>query len=559
MTSYPVFRVSGFCPTTMEITACSAKAKKKNHRPEAQFRHALDTCSKNNDLLGALSLYQSADSKNIHLSSYHFNSLLHILSTSLETLEEKEHTKDSAIETSFRIFDRMVAAGAVPTEATITTMARIAARLPDSGGDMAFDLVKNMGDKYGATPKLRTYGPALFTFCRNREAEKAYYVEEHMISKGVSPEEAEIAALLEVSAKVGRGERVYGYLQKLRTCAGGIASLTADVLEKWFISGQAMEVGSLNWDVDRVRDALLVNGGGFHGLGWLGKGRWELARGIVSVEGDCSCCGHRLACVDIDQSETEKFADSVASLAIERETRANFGKFQEWLDNHASYEAVIDGANVALYQQNFKDGGFSLSQLNVIVGELQKRCQGKWPLIIIHNKRYRGLMENPANRQLLESWSAAGALYTTPNGSNDDWYWLYAAVKLKCLLVTNDEMRDHIFELLGRNFFPKWKERHQVKYNFVKGHLVLKMPPTYSLVVQESESGSWHVPLDDNSQNESSRVWLCITRPASSNILEVRYPYTNHIDSVEIHNTENLFVMNCTTLTTSRKRKERSP
>ena len=41
-------------------------------------------------------------------------------------------------------------------------------------------------------------------------------------------------------------------------------------------------------------------------------------------------------------------------------------------------------------------------------------------------------------------------------------YWLYAAVKLGCLLVTNDEMRDHIFELLGSSFFLKWKERHQV-------------------------------------------------------------------------------------------------
>lgn len=41
-------------------------------------------------------------------------------------------------------------------------------------------------------------------------------------------------------------------------------------------------------------------------------------------------------------------------------------------------------------------------------------------------------------------------------------YWLYAAVSSKCLLVTNDEMRDHLFNLLGNNFFPRWKEKHQV-------------------------------------------------------------------------------------------------
>lgn len=41
-------------------------------------------------------------------------------------------------------------------------------------------------------------------------------------------------------------------------------------------------------------------------------------------------------------------------------------------------------------------------------------------------------------------------------------YWLYAAVSSKCLLVTNDEMRDHLFNLLGNSFFPRWKEKHQV-------------------------------------------------------------------------------------------------
>ncbi|KAK8970120.1 Proteinaceous RNase P 2 [Platanthera guangdongensis] len=94
---------------------------------------------------------------------------------------------------------------------------------------------------------------------------------------------------------------------------------------------------------------------------------------------------------------------------------------REWLDNHGSYEVVIDGANVAFYQQNFADGGFNLSQLDVVVGELQQRSQGKWPLIILHSKRHRVLMDNPANRHILERWSAAGALYTTPSGSNDDW------------------------------------------------------------------------------------------------------------------------------------------
>jgi proteinaceous RNase P len=37
---------------------------------------------------------------------------------------------------------------------------------------------------------------------------------------------------------------------------------------------------------------------------------------------------------------------------------------QEWLDRHGPYDFVVDGANVGLYQQNFADGGFSVSQVS---------------------------------------------------------------------------------------------------------------------------------------------------------------------------------------------------
>ena len=39
-------------------------------------------------------------------------------------------------------------------------------------------------------------------------------------------------------------------------------------------------------------------------------------------------------------------------------------------------------------------------------------------------------------------------------------YWMYAAVKAgrEGLLVSNDEMRDHIFQLLAPKFFHKWKQ-----------------------------------------------------------------------------------------------------
>ncbi|KAM1255693.1 hypothetical protein PS1_030048 [Malus domestica] len=486
------------------------KKIKKKQTPEAQFHSSLTLCSKHKDLPTAISLYESAVSQNTRLNHHHFNTLLYLCSNSVAD----PSIKQLALENGFRMFDHMLSIGVLPNEATITAMARLAAAKGD--GDYAFGLVKGM-EKYKIFPRLRSYDPALFCFCEKLEAEKAYEVEEHMGMVGVSLEEPEIAALLKVSAETGNGERVYGYLHKLRNAGRCVSESTAKNIEDWFCGGAACEVGEVNWDSVRVKESVLRNGGGWHGQGWIGKGVWDVKRTNVDLSSSqCSSCGERLVCVDLDCAETERFVKSVAALAMEREVKSNFSEFQDWLDKHAEYEAIVDGANIGLYQQNFADGGFSLTQLDAVVKELYNRSGGKWPLVVMHNRRFRGLVENPSHRKLFEEWMGKGILYATPSGSNDDWYWLYAAVKLKCLLVTNDEMRDHIFELLGSSFFLKWKERHQVRYTFAKGNLKLQMPPAYSSVIQESENGSWHVPVADESCQEPGRTWLCITRQSVS-------------------------------------------
>ncbi|XP_010031499.2 proteinaceous RNase P 2 isoform X2 [Eucalyptus grandis] len=486
----------------------SQKKSRKNQTPEANFQVALNSLSKTRDLPGAIALYEgAAASRGVRLNQHHFNALLYICSNAVAEASLKE----SALDHGFRIHAHMESCGVAPSEATVTAVARLAAARGD--GDYAFGLVRKMGER-GIAPRLRTYDPALYCFCGALEADKAYEVEEHMRSAGLSLEEPELSALLRVSAETGREERVYEYLHKLRDCVRWVSEETAVSIESWFSGEKAVGVGDANYDRSRVKDVVLRNGGGFHGLGWIGKGNWVVRRGNVDENGVCSCCGERLACVDIDDMETESFASSIAALAFERESKANFSDFQDWLEKHADYEAIVDGANIGLYQQNFADGGFSVPQLDAVVKELYGRSKGKWPLVILHNKRLKGLLESSPHKQLLQEWIDKGVLYTTPSGSNDDWYWLYAAVRLRCLLLTNDEMRDHIFELLGSKFFSKWKERHQVRYTFVKGSPVLIMPLPFSPVIQESETGSWHVPVKDDSNEEIVRTWVCITRPS---------------------------------------------
>ncbi|KAL2927416.1 Proteinaceous RNase P 1 chloroplastic/mitochondrial [Bienertia sinuspersici] len=344
----------------------------------------------------------------------------------------------------------------------------------------------------GISPKLRSYGPALFGFCEKGDADGAYKVDAHMLECGVVPEELELRALLKVSVDARRGDKVYEMLHRLRTVVRQVSEETARLMVDWFESETASGIGVENWDMGKVKEGVVKGGGGWHGQGWLGSGKWSVVKAEMDKKGVCCGCGEKLVCIDIDPKETESFATSLSSLACEKEKRVNFLQFQEWLKTHGPFDAVVDGANVGLINTH----NFSFRQLINVVNQLQNISPSKkLPLIILHRSRvYGGPAKNPNTKRLLESWMKAGALYATPQGSNDDWYWLYAAVSSKCLLVTNDEMRDHLFQLLGNSIFPRWKEKHQVRMTVSRSGLALHMPPPYSIVIQESETGSWHIP-----------------------------------------------------------------
>ncbi|XP_062090805.1 proteinaceous RNase P 1, chloroplastic/mitochondrial-like [Humulus lupulus] len=426
-----------------------------------------------------------------------------------------EEAKQYARKRGFEIYEKMCLENIPMNEAALTSVARMAMSM--GNGDMAFDMVKQM-KSLGINPRLRSYGPALSAFCSSGEIDKAFAVEQHMLNHGVYPEEPELQALLRVSVGVGKGDKVYYLLHKLRASVRKVSPSTADLIISWFNSKTASRVGKTKWDQRQINKAIESGGGGWHGQGWLGRGKWSVLQTSIGADGLCRCCGEKLVTIDLDPKETESFAESVASIAIEKEKHSNFQKFQKWLDYYGPFEAVIDGANVGLFSQKI----FRPSKINAVAnGIRQKFPSKKWPLIVLHNRRVSGpKMNEPANRAFIDRWKNADALYATPTGSNDDWYWLYAAIKFKSLLVTNDEMRDHTFQLLGNDFFPRWKERHQVRFTFSDAGPEFHMPPPCSVVIQESERGHWHIPISTEHEYEVERPWLCIMRAKSRKIRE---------------------------------------
>jgi len=317
------------------------------------------------------------------------------------------------------------------------------------------------------------------------------------------------------------------------------------VVQQWFTSTAAVNAGKLNWSnlpqTDAVKEAVERGGGGWHGLGWLGKGPWEVNTSQLDEEGVCQTCGEQLVTIDLDPRETEMFAESLFKLACKREAKNNeFRKFQAWLDQHGPFDAIVDAANVALHNQNFGDGDFNIYQLNAVVNGIQKKIgSNREPLVLLHHQRTKGRAATASSAMsILKRWQNADCIYMTPTGSNDDWYWLYAAVRYKCVLVTNDEMRDHLFELLGNEFFPKWKERHQVRFTLNRKDPVFHMPPPYSIVIQESEKGSWHIPKSGGNDIAMPREWLCVTRSGQINLepLQIEQPSESLVTSPEVDN-----------------------
>jgi hypothetical protein len=125
----------------------------------------------------------------------------------------------------------MEADGVQPNEATLTSVARLAAATRDPA--MAFSVVRRM-PQAGIPPRLRSYGPAFFAYCDAKDADGASQVEAHMDASAVVPAEPELAALLRVNADNARADELYRLLHRTRALVRQVCDTTAQVVRPGF-------------------------------------------------------------------------------------------------------------------------------------------------------------------------------------------------------------------------------------------------------------------------------------------------------------------------------------
>lgn len=125
-----------------------------------------------------------------------------------------------------------------------------------------------------------------------------------------------------------------------------------------------------------------------------------------------------------------------------------------------------------------------------------------------------------------------GQVFLTENLSEDDPYFIYAALKSgpTCDIFTRDLLRTHAHQLgphLG-SIFRRWQRIHQWSYKSPTTSKVPKLfvrqPVKYKVEVHMNDSGFWHVPWTEEGNDfavtkipevpfEVPVRWMCFKLP----------------------------------------------
>ncbi|KAI8472379.1 MAG: hypothetical protein J3K34DRAFT_213046 [Monoraphidium minutum] len=273
------------------------------------------------------------------------------------------------------------------------------------------------------------------------------------------------------------------------------------------------------------------------GGGGGGAGAWVAER--VQVDGQSGLVhglGEKLRVVMLRPLEWEDLAQMVHAIAAARQMRDTaFRQYIKWLERNGPFHTIIDACNVAKHRYNAEyasllrpntthlppplerlmtsqpDG--NLGDVLSMRATLEAENPGKRALIVIHKTTLDKAMAAapPAVAAKISALNESKMLFVVPRGSNDDWYFLYAAFVARGdgLLVTNDQLKDHIWAMLRPKHVLKWRERHIARYHIPLtpgSRPAIHYPASFTACLQQlPASGAWVAP-----SAERAGEWLCL-------------------------------------------------
>lgn len=498
--------------------------------PERMELREIVTCSRRDDFLGAKTRLEEMMSQDIHFELQVYLSVLTMCGGAFQNNEEEgghySPAKDAEVpqpkatsterrELASRVFEYMAEKKVEIPEPAYTMLIRCCCL--DGALDEGLRTLDELRDS-GRRVKLRSLSPLIQLACREARLDVAFRLKDLAANSEITMSETDHAALLAASREVAQLEEM------------------------------ALDFHAPSRSVWNCVEEVMVE-----------KGYRARRDAVVSETGKCLACGVQLASIDLEPNERAKLLGQIDRLVISvikdgvvvddpstaRKSR-QWNTFKKFLEKHEEnpYDAIVDGANVGFYST-----GVSVDFRHIDL--VLRHCLnlGKKTLVVLHSRHLAEDRLSPEALDFVKSWRRGGHLYSCNVGNNDDWYWLYAAVRggEKAILVSNDEMRDHHFGMVSRRSFLVWKERHLTKFTFKNSpsssrqrsvHLSLPLP--YSTRMQkDAATGAWHIPAQESfreldpasslkHQNqilatpvvapkpESSKVrWLCLSPPTN--------------------------------------------
>ncbi|KNB42698.1 hypothetical protein JH06_4734 [Blastocystis sp. subtype 4] len=248
---------------------------------------------------------------------------------------------------------------------------------------------------------------------------------------------------------------------------------------------------------------------------------WELNEMRIS-RNHCSCCHHLLTKQVLTEQERQKLCKSIEGMVDTSYRRVQqFLKFQEDLKSIEPFDVVVDGANIGFMNANVRlKTGFpvtlSTKNIQLITDALREREMK--PLVVLHHYHLHHLQkQKDPGLRILENLQKEKQLYLVREGSNDDWYWLYAALMSPTrMFVTNDQMRDHLFNAEeDENLFRIFRDERQIKYKIppvanAASEISFRFPLRYSTCIQETTNG-FHLPFGKMEKASFKlQKWYCL-------------------------------------------------
>jgi len=180
--------------------------------------------------------------------------------------------------------------------------------------------------------------------------------------------------------------------------------------------------------------------------------------------------------------------------------RAHMETFLKFLTKRSGqFDTFVDGNNILFYKRRQVTYQSFLRLLKI---RKELMSSGKKPLIIIH-RRHRDHLESTISnsKQVAEIRAILGSMdiYFTPYKMNDDLFFIWGAMNTgKSFIVSNDNLRDHIFKIDDDNL-KSWLKRTVVKYDTTeKPNLIVgtkfEFPEEITFCAQLVD-GHWFVPV----------------------------------------------------------------